>query len=194
MRKRHFRIKPAICLLFVGVLLTMWNTGCRSEGGNNQNAGTENLPAATAGTEQQPEVNPLQWAEDQLGRAKENRRRMDALRERLAALSEQVAGVPAASRQKATDFDELDAQLEGYREKCDFLRDEADEVIRQLEGSLSGERKTEGVVQDAGVDMRQKLEEHESTLADFDAAFDALDRAVEKLKNSRGKPVRLFGE
>ena len=168
MKKELLRgIRTVIILL---VLSGQW--ACQSDAPANSTTPASELSsggdALDKTIQQAPDLNSLEQGIDQF-------------QKKVKALRAEVNALPAATKKYATDFADLEAQLDGYLEKGGYVQDE----LRKISEAGNGE---------SGTDLAgSKLEELQGGLNELNAAYKNLENAVKKLKTADG-PVRLFEE
>lgn len=133
-----------------------------------------------------------------LERARKVEETYDRFSKNVLALREEVAKVPEAHKRKASDFAEMESQLQNYPEKGAVMLEEVRTLIRALEGGVNPATVTESEVPEIAANpalaqgWEQTLSDIELSIDSYNVAYARLEKAVEKLKNSKGAAVKLF--
>lgn len=184
----HWSVLALVAALFVLNACQSDTPAAKTGGGDAEMAG------ATDGGDVASVPDPGAEKAAQQRRAQELIGQIAGFKESLGALQQTVDAIPTVNKQKALDYEDLQARLEGYQEKSTYLEDEVKQILADLEGQPSNAAGGEGSVMETGPDITNRLYEQESGLAELKDALAVMSNAVERLKNSKGKQVVLFEE
>ncbi len=187
---------PALFLACIAVVLCLGLAACQSD---SDGAGAAATEGAAQQAPQGPQVNPRKVVQGYLVRVKKSQQVYIDFKNTTLALQKDVAALPAAYKEQASGFADLEANLAKYPEKGAAMIDEAALVINELEALLASDRANsetqledqndEGMI---GSVLLRRIKDLELNESSFEDVYGRVEKAVEKLKNAKGAPVELL--
>lgn len=180
---------------FIPIIVFWALTGfiaCKSDtsasGGNNAPDSGKNQDAATSLTADM--VSEKGNLEEVVAEARELEKKHEAWKQEVKTMREAFRAIPYEVRQNAIGSDELEARLDDFVERGDFMIDEMKQIAQQLEAAMKGDKSDEELPRCLLV-----INDHRKTLPEVEENLAVIKKAIEQLKAavpSKGKGVVLF--